>query len=87
MRPNSSTYFHSSWKSAFAQRDQADPVAMLTRNADLTLGTIALAGDTYIVVYNVPIAHLDWDDLELYLTRVAAVADALETEYGSGDRF
>lgn len=74
-------------KSAFARRDAADPVALLTRNADLPLGTIALTGDVYNVVYNTPVEHLDWGDLELYLTKVAAVADALEAEYGGADAF
>ena len=74
-------------KSAFARRDQADPVTLLTRNADLPLGTIALSGDVYIVVYNTLLANLEWSDLELYLTRVAAIADALESEHGGDDTF
>lgn len=74
-------------KSAFAQRDQAEPVDLLTRNAELALGTIALSGDHYFVVYNTPLTHLALNDLELFMSRVAAVADVLEDQYASTDRF
>ena len=74
-------------KSAFAQEGQADATELLTRNAELPLGTIALAGNHYFVVYNTPVTHLSNADLELYMSRVAAVADVLEDQYAEADRF
>jgi len=74
-------------KSAFARRKDADPETLLRKNAELPLAAIALAGDVYIVVYNALLEHLDFDDLDLYLSRVAAVADTLEETYAAKDVF
>lgn len=74
-------------KSAFARRADVDPEVMLRKNAELPLATVCLSGDVYLVVYNALLAHLDYDDLELYLSRVAAVADTLEETYARKDVF
>lgn len=74
-------------KSAFARRQDAEPEQLLRRNAELPLATIALAGDVYIVIYNALLEHLDFEDLDLYLSRVAAVADTLEETYAQKDVF
>ncbi len=74
-------------KSAFARRKDVDPEVLLRKNAELPLATIALSGDVYIVVYNALLEHLDFGDLDLYLSRVAAVADTLEETYASKDVF
>lgn len=75
------------FKSAFARVDNADPVEMLRKNAELPLATIALHGEVYVAVYNVVLDHLDMGDFELYLSRVAGLADALEAELGQHDVF
>ena len=75
------------FKSAFARIEDADPVEMLRKNSELPLGTIALHGDVYVVVYNAVLEHLDMADLDLYLSRVAGLADKLEEEYGKKDVF
>lgn len=74
-------------KSAFGRRGDADFEAMLRKNAELPLATVGLTGDVYIVVYNALLAHLDFEDLDLYLSRVAAVADTLEETYAAKDLF
>ena len=74
-------------KSAFARRKDAEPEVLLRKNAELPLATVALAGDVYMVVYNLLLDHLDFDDLDLYLSRVAAVADTLEETYAKRDVF
>ena len=74
-------------KSAFARSGDADPAALLRKNAELPLATIAQTGDVYIVVYNLLLDHLDFEDFDLYLSRVAAVADTLEETYASKDVF
>jgi len=74
-------------KSAFARRKDVDPEVLLRKNAELPLATIALAGDVYLVVYNALLDHLDFADLDLYLSRVAAVADTLEETYAAKDVF
>jgi len=75
------------FKSAFAHRDDADATAMVEKNAELPLATIALAGETYLVVYNCPIENLNFTDFDFYLSRIAAVADTLEEKHGRRDVF
>lgn len=75
------------FKSAFARRDDTNPLDLLRRNTELPLGTIALVGDVYVVVYNALLDHMHLDDFELILTRLAALADTLEEEFGNGDLF
>lgn len=74
-------------KSAFARRSDVEPEVLLRKNAELPLATIALTGDVYVVVYNVLLSHMAFEDLDLYLSRVAAVADTLEETYASKDVF
>ncbi len=75
------------FKSAFGRRGDADAEEMLVKNAELPLATIALSGDVYVVVYNVLLEHLQFSDFDLYLSRIAAVADTLEEKYGNRDVF
>lgn len=75
------------FKSAFAHQEDADPGDMIRKNSELPLATVALLGETYVVVYNCPIENLDLGDLDFYLSRVAAVADTLEEKYGRRDLF
>jgi hypothetical protein len=75
------------FKSAFANKHDTDAISMLRKNSELPLAMIALADDTYIVVYNTPIENLEFTDLDFYLSRVAAVADTLEETYGKRDVF
>ena len=75
------------FKSAFARLEHADPIEMLRKNAELPLATIALHGEVYVAVYNAVLEHLDMADFELYLSRVAGLADSLESELGAQDVF
>lgn len=75
------------FKSAFARRGQVDPVQLLEENSRLPLATIALSGDLYLVVYNALLDHLHLDDFDFVLSRVAALADALEEKYLRNDNF
>jgi hypothetical protein len=74
-------------KSAFARKVDLDPVAMLRKNSELPLATVALDDELYIVVYNVLLRHLDLGDFDLLVSRVAAVADTLEEKYVRRDEF
>ena len=74
-------------KSAFAKGATLDANALLARNAELPLGTIALSGDVYFVVYNTLLTDLSDSTLKLMMTEVATVADSLEKQFGTGDRY
>ena len=75
------------FKSAFARRGDVEPEAMLAENSKLPLATIALSGEVFLVVYNALLAHLDLEDFDFCLSRVAAVADTLEEKYARQDTF
>ena len=75
------------FKSAFARRADVEPEVLLAANSKLPLATVALSGDVYLVVYNALLNHLQLDDLDFILSRVAAVADTLEEKYAKADRF
>lgn len=75
------------FKSPFARADEVEPVAMLRKNSELPLATIALSGDVYLAVYNLLLEHLHLDDFDLVVSRVAAVADTLEETYVRRDAF
>ena len=74
-------------KSPFARQDAIQPELLMRKNSELPLATTALSGDVYLVVYNLLIGSVAEDDLELVVGRVAAIADALELEHGTGDLF
>lgn len=74
-------------KSAFAKGKSPDAKVLLTKNAEMPLGTVALAGDVYFVVYNAPLRNIHDDDLTFFMTTVATTADALEKEFGTGDMY
>lgn len=75
------------FKSAFARLGDADPVEMLRQNSELPLAMIALHGEVYVAVYNAVLDHLDMGDFELYLSRVAGLADSLEAKFVAKDVF
>ena len=74
-------------KSPFARHGEVDATELMRKNSELPLATTALSGDVYLVVYNSLIDSLTEEDLEMLVGRVAAIADALEEQYGSGDIF
>jgi hypothetical protein len=75
------------FKSPFARADQVEAEAMVRKNSELPLATIALSGDVYLAVYNMLLEHLHLDDFDLVVSRVAAVADTLEETYVKRDDF
>ncbi len=75
------------FKSAFAKRPDVEPEVLLAANSKLPLATVALSGDVYLVVYNALLDHLQIDELEFILSRVAAIADTLEEKYAKADHF
>ena len=74
-------------KSAFARKGDVDPLVLLEDNSKLPLATVALSGPVYLVIYNALLDHLDIGDFDFILSRVAAVADALEEKYVRRDEF
>lgn len=75
------------FQSAFARIEDLNPTEALRKNAELPLGTIALQGEVYVVLYNAVLDDLGPGSLELYLSRVAGIADQLEETYGRKDVF
>ena len=75
------------FKSAFARKGDVEAEEMLAENSKLPLATIALSGEVYLVVYNALLSHLDMEDFDFCLSRVAAVADTLEEKYARQDTF
>jgi len=74
-------------KSPFARVGDVDALEMVKKNSELPLATVALSGDVFIVVYNMLMAQLSEHNFELAVSRVAAVADALEEKYAKRDEF
>ena len=74
-------------KSPFAHRDEIDPEILMRKNSELPLATTALAGDVYLVVYNMVLMGSVTEVLEMVVSRIAAIADALESEFSTADRF
>ena len=74
-------------KSPFAHRDEIDPELLMRKNSELPLATTALAGDVYLVVYNMVLMGSVTEVLEMVVSRIAAIADALESEFSTADRF
>jgi hypothetical protein len=75
------------FKSAFARKGDVDPLVLLEDNSKLPLATVALSGSVYLVVYNALMDQLGTEDFDFILSRVAAVADALEEKYVRRDEF
>ena len=74
-------------KSPFARKDDVSPLVLMEKNSELPLATTALAGDVYLVVYNLVLDVVVTDVLEMVVSRVAAIADALESEFNTSDQF
>ena len=74
-------------KSPFARGDAASADELIRKNAELPLATIARSGELYLAVYNMLIDHLNLEDFDLVVSRVAAVADTLEETYNKTDEF
>lgn len=68
-------------KSAFAHKGNLDPAAMLEASGRLPLGTVALSGDVYLVVYNAILGTLGLDDVDFLLKKIAGAADNLEEKF------
>lgn len=75
------------FKSPFARKGQVDPLVLMEDNAKLPLATTALSGEVFLVIYNALVDHLDLEDFDFVLSRVAAVADTLEEKYVRKDEF
>lgn len=75
------------FKSPFAKQGQVDAEVLLRQNSQMTLATIARAGDVYLAIYNLLLDSASMDDVEYVLRRVAGIADALESKYAGGDVF
>jgi len=75
------------FKSPFARTSDASAEDLLRKNAELPMATVALSGDVYLAVYNMLLEHMDFDDFDLVVSRVAHVADKLEAEYAHRDDF
>ena len=65
------------FKSPFARYGQVEPETLLRENAKLPLGTVALSGDVFFVIYNALMENMDIGDFDFLLARIAAVADTL----------
>ncbi|MCB9679872.1 MAG: hypothetical protein H6733_00245 [Alphaproteobacteria bacterium] len=71
------------FKSPFARLDGPDPIVLLRENIRLPIGAVALSGEVYIVVHNACLEELTLDAFEKLLSKVAGLADRLESKYAS----
>lgn len=74
-------------KSPFARKEDVSADVLMEKNSELPLATTARAGDVYLVVYNMVLGGFTTEILEMAVSRVAAIADALEAEFNTSDRF
>jgi hypothetical protein len=65
-----------------------DPLLALQKNAEFTIGALAVDGDgDYMMIHNAPLAGLDPDEFELPLMVLSRTADQLEQEHSAKDDF
>lgn len=75
------------FKSPFAKLGSVDPLDMLRENARLPFGAVALSGEILLVVHNQDIGALEVAQFDFLLSKVAGIADKLETRYAAEDVF
>jgi hypothetical protein len=73
------------YKSYFCKEGEMPPLVALRKNAELATGFIALVGEHYAVLWNVPLGQMDADEFELPLHAIANQAESLEKLYSSGN--
>jgi hypothetical protein len=71
------------YKSYFCKEAEMPPAVALRKNAEMAMGFIALVGDHYAVLWNVPMANMVVEEFEMPLQVIAARADELEQLYSS----
>jgi hypothetical protein len=72
------------FKSYFCKEDEIAPKVALRKNAELSVGYIALIDQHCALVHNVPMKNMDVEEFELPLHAIATQADQLEKTYSSG---
>jgi len=73
-------------RSAFAEAEDLDPTDVLQDSLGLPLGGIACHGRFLVLVHRVALPFASVDGVMFYITRVAQLADWLESRQGT-DRF
>lgn len=72
------------FKSYFCKESEMTPLVGMRKNAEVTLGFIALVGEHYALLWNVPMKNMDVEEFDLPLNVVASRADELERLYSAG---
>jgi hypothetical protein len=72
------------FKSYFCKETEMAPLVGMRKNAEVTIGFIALVGEHYALIWNVPMKSMDVEEFDLPLNVVASRADELERLYSAG---
>jgi hypothetical protein len=71
------------FRSYICKEDELAPKVALRKNAELSVGFIALIESHYVLLANVPMKSMDVEEFELPLHAIAITADQLEKTYSS----
>jgi hypothetical protein len=73
------------FRAVICKMDEMSPKVALRKNANLTIGSIALTkSDTYVLLHNAPLKSMDMSEFERPLQVITTTADKLESQF-SGD--
>ena len=72
------------YRSYFAKEGEVQPIVALRKNAEMATGFIALLGDHYAVMWNVPMNNMVAEEFDQPLQAIAWQAEQLEKMYSSG---
>lgn len=75
------------FKSPFALEQEIDPRTLLRDNSRIPFGSVALAGNVYLIVHRALLSHLSLPFYDEILRLVAGLADQLEGRYSKNDQF
>ena len=82
------TAFNKEWvefRTAVCKEDEMAPVVALRKNAEMSIGFLALAKGMYWLLHNAALDTLDIVEFELPLEYLSTFADKLEQQYSAGN--
>jgi hypothetical protein len=82
------TAFRRDWvefRTPVCRSDEMAPIVALRKNAEMSLGFLALAKDMYWLLHTASLDTLDTAEFELPLEYLTTVADSLEQQHSGGN--